>query len=190
MFPSIPRRPFAKTSSSKTTSACSRLGHRARCRLSNSPFSRYSTVTFNPDHVGDLIYNGAASRVFRSDWGNGFQVDTAYHGFDQHTFRFGGYFDAERAEIDNHEAVFQAILDGSALRLRPISIVDDIALQTWTYSVYVQDEWKPIRELTFNIGVRFDLYDGLVRADQASPRVGPEYKPSKARRFMPATRGS
>src|ERR1700688_5064750 len=25
-----------------------------------SPFSRYSTVTFNPDHVGDLIYNGAA----------------------------------------------------------------------------------------------------------------------------------
>src|SRR5208282_6089930 len=29
-----------------------------------APFSRYSTVTFNPDHVGDLIYNGAASKVF------------------------------------------------------------------------------------------------------------------------------
>src|SRR5260370_26936596 len=24
-----------------------------------APFSRYSTVTFNPDHTGDLIYNGA-----------------------------------------------------------------------------------------------------------------------------------
>ncbi len=71
-----------------------------------APFSRYSTVTFNPDHVGDLIYNGAASRVFRSDWGNGFQLDTAYHGIANHTFRLGGYFDAERAEIDNHEAVF------------------------------------------------------------------------------------
>ncbi len=68
-----------------------------------APFSRYSTVTFNPDHVGDLIYNGAASRVFRSDWGNGFQLDTAYHGIADHTFRLGGYFDAERAEIDNHE---------------------------------------------------------------------------------------
>ncbi|MGH7923836.1 MAG: carboxypeptidase regulatory-like domain-containing protein, partial [Candidatus Binatus sp.] len=43
-----------------------------------APFSRYSTVTFNPDHTGDLIYNGAAARVFRSDWGNGFQLDTAY----------------------------------------------------------------------------------------------------------------
>src|SRR6202162_4744863 len=71
-----------------------------------APFSRYSTVTFNPDHTGDLIYNGAASRVFRSDWGNGFQLDTAYHGIANHTFRLGGYFDAERAEIDNHESVF------------------------------------------------------------------------------------
>ena len=139
-----------------------------------APFSRYSTVTFNPDHVGDLIYNGAASRVFRSDWGNGVQIDTAYHGVADHTFRIGGYFDAERAEIDNHEAVFP-IVGGTPLTT-PISIVDDIALQTWIYSAYVQDEWKPIEKLTLNYGVRFDLYDGLVRADQASPRVALEYK--------------
>ncbi len=142
-----------------------------------APFSRYSTVTFNPDHTGDLIYNGAASRVFRSDWGNGFQLDTAYHGIANHTFRFGGYFDAERAEIDNHEATFKAFPDGTQMPpFVPISIVDDIALQTWIYSVYVQDEWKPIEKLTLNYGVRFDLYDGLVRADQASPRVAAEYK--------------
>jgi TonB dependent receptor-like, beta-barrel/Carboxypeptidase regulatory-like domain len=139
-----------------------------------APFSRYSTVTFNPDHVGDLIYNGAASRVFRSDWGNGVQIDTAYHGVTDHSFRIGGYFDAERAEIDNHEAVFP-IVGGTPLTT-PISIVDDIALQTWIYSAYVQDEWKPIEKLTLNYGVRFDLYDGLVRADQASPRVALEYK--------------
>ena len=58
----------------------------------------------------------------------------------------------------------------------PISIVNDIALQTWIYSGYMQDEWKPTEKLTFNYGVRFDLYDGLVRADQASPRVAVEYK--------------
>jgi outer membrane receptor protein involved in Fe transport len=139
-----------------------------------APFSRYSTVTFNPDHVGDLIYDGAASRVFRSDWGNGVQIDTAYHGVTNHTFRIGGYFDAERAEIDNHEATFPIV--GGTPQTTPISIVDDIALQTWIYSAYVQDEWKPIEKLTLNYGVRFDLYDGLVRADQASPRVALEYK--------------
>ncbi len=142
-----------------------------------APFSRYSTVTFNPDHVGDLIYNGAASRVFRSDWGNGFQLDTAYHGIADHTFRLGGYFDAERAEIDNHEATFP-IMGGTPLTT-PINIVDDIALQTWIYSVYVQDEWQIAKKLKFNYGVRFDLYDGLVRADQASPRVALEYTPFK-----------
>ena len=140
-----------------------------------APFSRYSTVTFNPDHVGDLIYQGAASRVFRSDWGNGFQLDTAYHGIADHTFRLGGYFDAERAEIDNHESTFPAI-GGVQSSDVPISFVDDVGLQTWIYSGYIQDEWKLTQKLTFNYGVRFDLYDGLVRADQASPRAAFEYK--------------
>ena len=57
-----------------------------------APFSRYSAVTFNPDHTGDLIYNGAAAKVFRSDWGNGFQLDTAYHGITDHTFRLRRVF--------------------------------------------------------------------------------------------------
>ena len=159
-----------------------------------APFSRYSTVSFNPDHVGDLIYNGAASKVFRSDWGNGVQADTAYHGIPNHTIRIGGYFDAERAEIDNHESTFPADhVTGKQSSPIPISITDNIALQTWIYSAYVQDEWKPIEKLTFNFGVRFDLYDGLVRADQASPRVAVVYTPFKgttlhagyARQFTP-----
>ncbi len=140
-----------------------------------APFSRYSTVSFYPDFVGDLIYNGAASRVFRSDWGNGVQVDTTYRAFPTHTFRLGGYFDAERAEIDNHEATFPINQTTGIPSTVPISIVDNKALQTWIYSVYAQDEWRPIEKLTINYGVRFDLYDGLTRADQASPRVGAAY---------------
>jgi outer membrane receptor protein involved in Fe transport len=140
-----------------------------------APFSRYSTVSFYPDFDGDLIFNGAASRVFRSDWGNGVQIDTTYRAFASHTFRLGGYFDAERAEIDNHEATFPVNQATGIPSTVPISIVDNKALQTWIYSVYAQDEWKPIEKLTINYGVRFDLYDGLERADQASPRVGAVY---------------
>ncbi len=144
-----------------------------------APFTRYSTVTFNPDHVGDLIFNGAASRVFRSDWGNGFQLDTAYRAFHDHTLRLGVYCDAERAEIDDHEAAFPINPITGVPSTVPISIVDNKALQAWTYSVYVQDEWKPLEQLTINYGARFDLYDGLVRADQASPRVALTYTPGK-----------
>lgn len=143
-----------------------------------APFSRYSTVTFNPDHVGDLIYNGAASRVFRSDWGNGIQVDTAYR-YGAHTFRVGGFWDAERAEIDNHESTFPIDPVTMVPSIFPISITDNVALQTWIYSVYAQDEWKVSEKVTLNYDARFDLYDGLVRADQASPRVAIVYTPFK-----------
>ena len=140
-----------------------------------APFSRYSTVSFKPDFDGDLIYNGAASRVFRSDFGNGVQADATYRAFATHTFRLGAYLDAERAEIDNHEATFPIDpATGNPLTV-PVSITDNTALQTWIYSVYAQDEWKPVEKLTINYGVRFDLYDGLTRADQASPRVGAVY---------------
>ncbi|HUA35618.1 MAG TPA: TonB-dependent receptor [Candidatus Binataceae bacterium] len=149
-----------------------------------APFTRYSNVSFNPDYVGDLIYNGDASKVFRSDWASGFQLDTAYHGIAHHTFRLGGSFWGERAEIDNHAAVFKTNSAGMQIPpFLPISITDDTALTSWYYSGYIQDEWKPWEPLTVNYGVRFDLYDGLVRADQASPRIGFVYTPWKHTAF-------
>ena len=138
-------------------------------------FSRYSTLSFHPDQVGDLIYNGEASRVFRGDWANGLQADFAYRGLAQHTIRAGYYFQGERAEIDNHALVFPGG-PSSQTSDQPEAIVDDTALTAWLYGLYLQDEWRPSSKLTINYGVRFDLYDGLTRSDQASPRVGGVYQ--------------
>jgi outer membrane receptor protein involved in Fe transport len=143
-------------------------------------FTRYSTLSFYPDNDGDLIYNGAASRIFRSSWVNGLQEDTAYRIASTHTIRAGFYFSGERAEIDNHELVFPCCTaSGGQLSDTPELIVDNRAITAWLYGVYVQDEWRPVEQLTINYGARFDLYDGIVRADQASPRVGLVYKPFK-----------
>jgi outer membrane receptor protein involved in Fe transport len=141
-------------------------------------FSRYSTLSFHPDQTGDLIYNGVASRVFRGDWANGLQGDFAYRAVATHTIRAGYYFQGERAEIDNHALVFPAAPDDPTVQLsdHPRAIVDNTALTSWLYGLYVQDEWKPFSKLTINYGVRFDLYDGLTRSDQASPRVGGVYQ--------------
>jgi len=141
-------------------------------------FSRYSTLSFHPDQRGDLIYNGVAARVFRGDWANGLQGDCAFHWFAPHTLRAGYYFQGERAEIDNHALVFPASLSNPAVQLsiHPNAVVDDAALTAWLYGVYVQDEWKPIEKLTINYGVRFDLYDGIARSYQFSPRAGAVYQ--------------
>jgi hypothetical protein len=43
-----------------------------------SYFTRYSSVHFVPDTIGDLVFNGVASNVFRSDFANGVSADAAY----------------------------------------------------------------------------------------------------------------
>jgi len=145
-------------------------------------FSRYSTLSFHPDQAGDLIYNGEASRVFRGDWANGLQGDFTERAFAKHTIGTGFYFTGERAEIDNHALVFPGSAAGQCTgpHVPPCdvaeAIVDNTALTAWVYGIYVEDEWHPIRKLTINYGARFDLYDGLTRSDQASPRVGAVYQ--------------
>ena len=41
-------------------------------------FSRYSSLHFLPDPVGDILFNGVASNVYRQSFANGLQGDGAY----------------------------------------------------------------------------------------------------------------
>jgi hypothetical protein len=54
-----------------------------------SYFTRYSSVHFVPDAIGDIIFNGVASDVFRSDIANGATTDVAYRLNEAHTLRGG-----------------------------------------------------------------------------------------------------
>lgn len=139
-------------------------------------FSRYSTIDFSPDPQGDLIYNGNASRVFRSSFANGLQGDAAYRAIENHTLRAGFYGSAEPVAINNHAAVFPADDMGMQTSTVPISIADNTNITSWLYGVYLQDEWRPIPRLTINYGLRYDVNDAFVHADQFSPRVGGVYE--------------
>src|SRR5260370_40627364 len=57
-----------------------------------SVFTRYSGVLFRPDEVGDLFFNGVASRVDRQIYSNGGAVDMSYKVNDQNTLRGGLLF--------------------------------------------------------------------------------------------------
>jgi hypothetical protein len=52
-------------------------------------FSRYSTLHFVPDTIGDLVFNGIPSDVYRRGFANGLQGDGAYKLNDEHTLRAG-----------------------------------------------------------------------------------------------------
>src|SRR5262249_15383506 len=45
---------------------------------------RYSSLTFTPDPVGDLLFNGIAQNAYKRDVTYGMQVEGAYHAGNDH----------------------------------------------------------------------------------------------------------
>jgi outer membrane receptor protein involved in Fe transport len=60
----------------------------------------------------------------------------------------------------------------------PEKILDDGGKTAWTYSVYLQDEWKLLDQLTINYGGRFDLVDAFTHEKQLSPRINLVWTPT------------
>jgi hypothetical protein len=52
---------------------------------------RYTSLDFEPDYVGDLLFNGIAQDAFKSDTALGWQTDSVYHLSDANTIRAGYY---------------------------------------------------------------------------------------------------
>ncbi|HUK56518.1 MAG TPA: TonB-dependent receptor [Nitrospiria bacterium] len=140
-------------------------------------FSRDSQVLFRPDPVGDLIFNGVASRVERTSFANGLQEDSSYRLNGAHTLRAGFLASGERAVSDNTSAVFPTDINGNPVGDQPVTIVDNNSKTAWLYGLYLQDEWRPLDELTVNYGVRADWVDAYVQGNQVSPRFGLVYQP-------------
>jgi outer membrane receptor for ferrienterochelin and colicin len=42
---------------------------------------------------------------------------------------------------------------------------------SFTYSAYLQDEWKALPTVTVNYGARFDVVNGYTMGSQLSPRI-------------------
>jgi outer membrane receptor protein involved in Fe transport len=163
-----------------------------------SYFNRYSQLHFMPDTIGDLVFNGVASDVYRQSFINGIQEDTAWRVGYSHTLRFGFSASGERSLVNNGSVVLP--LDptdptGMATTDNPFSVFDSNSKTGWLLGTYLQDEWKINNEWTLNAGLRFDQMYQYVDANQFSPRVSLTWKPydgttfhaGYARTFTPPT---
>jgi hypothetical protein len=143
-----------------------------------SYFNRYSSLHFKPDVVGDLLFNGVASDVYRATFANGVQGDGSYRINDAHTLRTGFSVTAEKTQNTSLSTVEPCTLcDGTDNVDSPFTVTDAVAKLGWLYGVYVQDEWKLTNQLTINAGLRFDQMDEYVSANQLSPRLSMVYQP-------------
>lgn len=133
---------------------------------------RYSSLVYTPDRIGELMFNGVASAVSRSNRASTLQADFAMPLGNRHTLRYGVYGSFERAASGNDAWVFPVDADGTPTSTTPLNILDDSRLSAKTWSAYVQDEWSFADNWTMNYGVRGDRYQLQRTETQLSPRLG------------------
>jgi hypothetical protein len=133
--------------------------------------ARYTSLDFEPDYVGDLLYNDIAQNAFKGDTALGWQTDSAYKLTDTHTLRAGFYLQHDNSTSDTTSQVLPVDPVSGATGTVPEAIIDNGSQTQTIASVYLQDEWKALSNVTINYGLRFDEYHAYSSGSQLSPRV-------------------
>ncbi len=148
-----------------------------------SGFTRYSSLSYQPDAFGDLLYNGIAPWTKRTSFTTGVQGDGAWKVANKHTLRGGFLVQRERATSFTNGNTLPLMPDpdnpdGEPIPSdQPLGFTDGSDLTGWTYSVYLQDEWRIVPTVTVNFGVRFDAINGSTTENQFSPRINVVWQP-------------
>jgi outer membrane receptor protein involved in Fe transport len=137
----------------------------------SSVTSRYSSLTFTPDALGDLLYNGIAQSAYKRDIAFGWQTDASYKLSDAHTVRAGLYLQHDNATSATGSLVLPTGVGGVQTSDVPLLIADNGSQTQWVESAYLQDEWTVVAPLTINYGARLDHYNAYSSGSQLSPRI-------------------
>jgi outer membrane cobalamin receptor len=139
--------------------------------LQISAFVRNSVLSFSPDPIGDLLFNGVTPFARRSDLAEGVQADASWRINDNHTLRGGFLGQVETTAFDTTSFVLPVDATDAQTSNVPLGIVDNGARTGGLYGVYLQDEWRLLPALTLNYGFRFDAVNEFTNENQLSPRV-------------------
>ncbi len=141
-----------------------------------SAFSRYSSLYYSPDPLGDLLFNGIAQGASRHDLATGVQGDGSWRVNDSHTIRAGFLVQGERTTSSTVSSVLPVDATGAPTSDQPFNVYDGSGKTGGLYGIYLQDEWKILPTVTVNYGARFDVVDQYTHENQLSPRVNVVWK--------------
>jgi hypothetical protein len=139
--------------------------------VQTSATARYSSLTFAPDALGDLLFNGVAQNAYKQNVAYALQSDAAYKLGDSHTLRAGLFGQSDHSKSATTSEVIALDPAGNQVNDVPVVIVDNGGKTEWIGSAYLQDEWKAVPSVTVNYGLRFDRFTAFTSAHQWSPRL-------------------
>lgn len=143
--------------------------------------ANFQTDPLNALSYADDVNSAQTSNQGRTAYSGGFRLDHTWVLNNQHLIKGGMQFDYSRAS--NVTQIF-AFGDSGGVPSGPV-ITREASNQTiqTRQEFWLQDQWTPHEQWTFNVGVRGDAIQGFYNEGQVSPRIGVTYKHDQSNVF-------
>src|SRR5208282_251361 len=134
--------------------------------------AHYISQAYNPDNVGELLYQGVASTAFHSDLDNTLEGDVTYQVGD-HSLGAGGYLGEYGVESDDNSLVFKVDSAGKqeGPPFFPVRVINNSNKINLLSGIYLEDTWQITEKLRVNFGVRWDRLSGYTYQNQIDPTI-------------------
>jgi hypothetical protein len=140
--------------------------------------AHYISQKFEPDNVGELIYQGVASTAFHSDLDNTLQGDVTYK-LGAHSLSAGFYLGEYGVEADDNSLVFPTDTTGTPIGppFQPVRVINNTNKINLLSGIYLGDTWQITEKFRVNAGVRWDRLSGFTYNNQIDPTINLVYQP-------------
>jgi TonB dependent receptor/TonB-dependent Receptor Plug Domain len=147
-----------------------------------SAITKYSSLHYFPDLLGDLAFNGIGQNAARTSWANNLQAEGTYRLTSDHTLRGGILVTGEHVTAKTSSDVLAQTgidaLGNPIFDTTTTNIAAGSRKTSFSYAAYLQDEWKVLPTVTVNYGGRFDVVNGYTIGNQLSPRFNTVWTPT------------
>jgi len=150
-------------------------------------YFRRTRASFKTDILNALAYTEDAEEPFSASHQDrlahsaGIRFDHTYTPTQRHLIKAG--FQVDRTQAVSKTRLFTFAADGDEPTGNVITRSADNRLIGWRQEFWLQDQWSPTEQWTFNLGVRGDAVQFQRNEGQVSPRIGATYKANEANVF-------
>jgi hypothetical protein len=138
--------------------------------------AHYISQQFNPDPVGELVYQGVASQASHEDRDNALEGDLHYT-VGAHSLSAGFYVGEYRVQNSDDSLVFPADANGQQTSNVPLRVLTGSFATNVVSSIYLSDLWHVTPQFSVDLGLRGDDLTGYTHAQQLSPRLNFTFRP-------------
>jgi len=137
---------------------------------------------FEPDPIGELIYQGVASTASHVDHDYTLEGDVSLvRG--AHTLGSGFYVGQYRVSADDSSLVFPADPDGAQLSDVPLTVLNNAHANNVIAGVYLSDLWRLSGQWSASFGIRWDRLTGFTSGEQVDPDLSLVFRPDSVTAF-------